>query len=64
MKKMKHAQPWESTTKPIRLSFEHYKEKGGVVDMDHEDMPQRGYVGLSVANAVFDELWFLSRFVC
>ena len=64
---VKDAQPWGSNTKPIRLLFEHYKEKGVVVDMDHEDKPQSEYVDFSVANAfldgtsVFSQIRLLSR---
>ena len=65
MKKMKalvkDAQPWESTTKLIRLLFEHYKKTGVVVDIDHEDKPKRGYVDFWVANAFLDELRLLAR---
>ena len=52
----KDAQPWESSTKPIRLLFEHYKEKGVVVDMDHEDKPQMKYVDLTAANTFLEKL--------
>lgn len=42
---------WESTAKPIRLLFNHYKQKGVVVNIDHEDKPQSIYVNLSDADA-------------
>ena len=46
--------PWESTLKHIRLLYQHYQEKGVVVDMDHKDKPQSKYVDLRAANAVFE----------
>ena len=52
---VKDVGPWESNLKHIRLLYQHYQEKGVVVDMDYEDKPQSVYVDLTAAKAFLEE---------
>ena len=52
---VKDVGPWEPSLKHIRLLYQHYQEKGVVVDMDYEDKPQSKYVDFTAAKAFLEE---------
>ena len=47
---------WESTLKPIKLLYDHYRKNREVVDIDHEDKPQRSYVDFTASDALLNTL--------
>lgn len=42
---------WESTMRPVKLLYDHYEKHRVVVDLPHEEKPQRNLVDLTASNA-------------